>query len=378
MDPREFHKRLYDAAAPLIPAGATVVCAISGGLDSVAMLQGLYEVNRRRKCGWRLRVAHFDHALRPDSEDDARFVERMAESLDLPCHIQRRAVKRLAATAKRSIEDAARTARYQFLHRVARRVGATRVAVAHHADDQAETVLHHILRGTGLTGLAGMAMARPIATQSDISIIRPMLGISREDLEAYAASTGLAYRNDATNADTRLTRNRIRHELLPLIQSKFNPAVVDALVRLAEQARLVDEAITCLAIELLPRATLSGNAQLLCLDADILGAAPAALVAEALRVSLASLGAPLQSLDFERQSAAMALLSGDGRRRAIELPGGYCVQRRGRRLLIGTAAAVAAFDSPQTPVARRPPRQPTARTSGRSHSKPRATRRKSG
>lgn len=378
MDPRQFHKRLYDAAAPLIPTGATVVCAVSGGLDSVAMLHGLYAVNRRRKCGWTLHVAHFDHALRPDSAGDARFVERMAESLDLPCHIRRGAVKRLAASAGRSLEDAARTARYQFLHRVARRVGAKCVAVAHHADDQAETVLHHILRGTGLTGLAGMRVCRPISMQSSICIVRPLLGICRDDLEAYAAAERLTFREDTTNADTRFTRNRIRHELLPLIESDFNPTVVDALVRLAEQARLADSAITRLANELLQRASLSRTAQLLCLDADILASAPAALAADALRASLESLGAPLQSLDFERQTAALAVLSGDGRRRTIELPGGFWVQRRGRRLLVGTAAAPAAIDSQQIPATRQPSRHTPAKTSGRSRSKPRATRRKSG
>lgn len=216
----------------LAPAGARWVVAVSGGADSVALLHALLQLQPR--FGYHLHVATLDHKLRvPEGAQDVRFVCQISDEWGVTCTPGRVDVPALAAEQRLSLEAAARLARYHFLTDVARSVGATHIATAHNADDQAETVLMHVLRGAGLAGLSGMRFAAPMFDAPELTLIRPLLAVPRADVEAYCQANGLAFRTDATNADRLFLRNRLRHEVLPLLR-QINPQVSRQLRQLAE------------------------------------------------------------------------------------------------------------------------------------------------
>lgn len=204
-----------------------LVVALSGGCDSVALLHLLRF--RLARPGLRLVAAHLDHAMRPESADDARWVRGLCAAWGVHLHEER------LARAPRS-EAEARHARYDFLRRCAAGEGSALIATAHHADDQAETVLFRALRGTGLTGLGGI---RPLAD----GIVRPLLPLWREEVLAYADAHRLTWRIDATNATVGPVRNRIRHRVLPLLEQEVAPGTRASLVSLADLAREADDAL---------------------------------------------------------------------------------------------------------------------------------------
>jgi tRNA(Ile)-lysidine synthase len=224
----------------MLRAGDRVGVAVSGGADSVALLTLLLEL--REKLGIVLSVAHFNHKLRGRaSEADEKFVTKLAAKHQLPFHVERADIAAAAKRDKVNLEETARRARYAFFSRLSREGHVNRVAVAHTADDQAETVLAHILRGTGLTGLAGI---HPIAG----CVVRPLLRVRHAELHAYLKSKRQSWREDATNQDIARMRARIRKKLLPLLEKQFQPAVVEHLVTLAELTR-EDEAFLDAAVE---------------------------------------------------------------------------------------------------------------------------------
>lgn len=348
MDVRQFHRRVFDAARALIPHRAGVVCAVSGGADSVAMLHVLVRVNEIHECGWRLAVAHLDHQLRPESADDAAFVRKLAEALKLPCMTEAVDVRGLAKQSDVSIETAARNARYEFLRRAAYSHSASGVCVGHHADDQAETVLHRILRGTGLTGLAGMPSQRPLDDDGDIRLVRPMLTIWKHEIIEYCKASGLACRDDVTNHDPDVaTRNRIRNVLLPLIHREFNPQAAAALVHLARQADRASEFIRAEVIAALDKHGRRVDPATWSLQARPLSVLSAVLRTELVVVVLERLGAAMQSIGFERLEAAAGLFDGDGRARCIELAGGVVIERRGAALIVRVQSPSESLPSPK-------------------------------
>jgi tRNA(Ile)-lysidine synthase len=215
--------------ANLLRPGERLGVAVSGGADSVALLHLLLEL--REELGCVLCVVHFNHKLRGRvSRADEKFVARLAAQHGLEFFV---AEENIAAKAKRergNLEDVARRARYAFFGRLVQERHLERVAVAHTADDQAETVLAHILRGTGLAGLGGIHPTAGV-------VLRPLLGIRRADLRAYLRRKRQPWREDASNRDTHRMRARIRHKLVPFLQKKFQPAVVEHLCQLAEFAR---------------------------------------------------------------------------------------------------------------------------------------------
>ncbi len=217
-----------------------VLVAVSGGADSVALLSGLWEL--QREFGLELRAAHLDHGLRgEDSAADAVWVENLCARMSVPSFMERQDVRALQAGTKHTLEESARNARYAFLERAALAQHCTAIALGHTANDQAETILHHILRGTGIAGLRGIPNVREVSTE--LRFVRPMLGIRRADIEAWLNDRGQDYRQDATNSDPKFTRNRIRHELLPQLQTDFNPQVIPALLRLGQQAGEMQEVL---------------------------------------------------------------------------------------------------------------------------------------
>jgi tRNA(Ile)-lysidine synthase len=218
--------------------GERVVVAVSGGPDSLALLSVLREI--LPAVPLHLTVAHFDHGWRPDSEDDRDFVASMAAAWGYAFHTAR------AADETPHTESAARTARYAFLRRTASETNSTAIAMGHTQDDQVETLLLHLLRGSGSRGLGAMR-------RRDRDLARPLLDISRHEIEAYLARLNLTPRRDPSNDDPRFTRNRLRQQLLPAIDA-FDPAARELLARtadiLGEEDRYLDDAIAHLADDL--------------------------------------------------------------------------------------------------------------------------------
>jgi len=208
----------------------SVLLAVSGGADSVALLRGMAELPDSIRP--KLVVAHLNHQLRPEAAADQQFVIDLASELALPCFCQTADIRGMADAAGDGIEAAARTARYAFFESVAGKVGASQVLTAHTADDQAETVLHRIIRGTGIEGLQGMPESRPLT--AGVELVRPLLSIRRSTLREYLAELGQTFREDSSNAEMHYARNRIRNELLPLLEQNYNQSVVESLLRLRD------------------------------------------------------------------------------------------------------------------------------------------------
>ncbi len=215
-------------------AGVKLLLAVSGGADSVAMLHLLKAIWSYRSLAspqflpQHLAVAHFNHGLRgADSDGDQEFVEQLSQSLSLECYSER-----AGAAARGRDEESLRDLRYRFLQQTAERVGARYVMVAHHRDDNLETFLHHLFRGTGLQGLAGMRRHRPLG--SDVVLYRPLLEVSPAKLSTWLTARSMAWREDASNQVTNYQRNWLRHSLLPQVLQRY-PGAADALERTIEQ-----------------------------------------------------------------------------------------------------------------------------------------------
>ena len=238
-------ERVLRAHGFFSPARAVLV-ACSGGADSLVLLDVLARL--RTAGGPRIVCAHFEHGIRgAESRMDARFVESFCAAREIPFTCGAADVPAYARAHKRSLETAARACRYDFLRAAGRAHGCGCIATAHHADDLAETVLMRILRGTGPAGLAAMRVWSG-------GLLRPLLDVTRAEIEAYAAAQGLAPRHDATNDQLDAVRNRIRHALLPALRAGYNPAVGAALTRLSTLAAEEDDLLSALAATAFARA----------------------------------------------------------------------------------------------------------------------------
>lgn len=214
-----------------------ILLAVSGGADSMGLLYGLVAVGQRLgvNIGNRMRVAHVEYDLRPTATRDRKFVQEQARSLGLDCHWRRLSVtKQGSRLPGEGVEAAARRLRYGFFTELACEYGARHVAVGHTRDDQAETILHRVLRGTGLNGLAGMPQARQL--NEGVSLIRPLLKIRRQQVRDYLDSSGLTWKEDESNENRAFSRNFIRHCLLNKAEQGPYRAATEALARLGEQA----------------------------------------------------------------------------------------------------------------------------------------------
>jgi len=210
-----------------------VLVAVSGGLDSMVLLHVLHRL--ADKYGWMPAVAHFNHQLRGTCSDrDAEFVKQTTARRGLKFVSDSADVKQFARKQKLSIEMAGRQLRHDFLARAASMLGIRTIALAHHADDQVELFFLRLLRGTGGEGLTGMRWTNPSPSNANVQLARPFLHVRRQELEDYAKREGIEFRPDATNAQLQIERNRIRHELLPMLRQKFQPALVTTTLRLME------------------------------------------------------------------------------------------------------------------------------------------------
>lgn len=224
----------------LLDAHDSVLVGVSGGPDSVVLLYLLNSLKTEFKL--KLHVAHFDHMLRKDSHEDAEFVRKLSEELKIPFTTERVNVKELAK--KGSLEEIARNARLNFLFQTSKKVKANKIALGHNLDDQAETILMRILRGTGLYGLAGILPKRTI---NGFTIIRPLIAVSRKEIEEFLRKNKIKAQLDITNLDNLYFRNEIRNRLLPLLEEKYNRNIKVVLANMGESVAYDYEYLSYLA-----------------------------------------------------------------------------------------------------------------------------------
>lgn len=356
----EWERRAWPAG------GERVLAAVSGGADSVALWLALDELLKAGRVGLSVTVAHLDHGLRGESgARDALRVAEAARALGYEVEVGRARVKELADERGDNLEQAARRARYEFLGETARRRGACAVLVAHTLDDQAETVLLRLVRGSGAEGLTGMRPERVLGDDGGagaggggadgVLLLRPLLAWARRaETEAYCRERGFEFSRDEMNEDERFARVRVRKKVLPLLET-FNPRAAEALARAAELLRDDAEALEAAAGRLLDEAAADGESPEFQeearagrsprvedegaalgaspLRADVLSGAPRAVRRRALRLWLARGRGDLRRLELAHMLAVERLLGGGRGGRVVELPGGGRVERRRGRLL---------------------------------------------
>lgn len=295
-----------------VPPHAPVLVGVSGGRDSVALLHWLCATGFSRVV-----VCHLDHGLRTAGRADAKFVRALAAQLGCAVECGRRDVTALAKRRKISIETAAREARYAFFARCAKKHGTHNLVLAHHADDQVETFLFNLLRGAGPGGLGGMAAVSK--REDGLTVVRPLLGVWREEIDAYVAAHALEFCEDGSNADPRHTRNRVRHDVLPALAQAMGRDVRRALWRTAEILRAEDEVVA----RLMPAGTRE-------LPLESLAALPLAMRRRLVHAWLRAGG--VGDVGFEEVEAVLSL---PGSRRAkVNLPGGRHARRNRKRIFL--------------------------------------------
>ncbi len=305
----------------LLEPKAKVLIAFSGGADSSALLHLLLEL--REEWSFELFLGHFNHRLRPGAMEDERFVRSVAGKYSLPLFVGRGDVRAEARTSGLNIEEAGRELRYDFLGKTAAEIGRARVATGHTLTDQAETLLMRLMRGSGLRGLAGIFPVR------DDLIIRPLLQVEREDIEAYLEKKKIEFRVDESNFDRRFLRNRIRLDLLPYLKENFEPAIVQQLGRITaiirEEDRLLDEIVQEKA-----RKAISGKNADISLDLQCLSSLPRALARRVIREFIASLRGSLRKISFEDVESVLALANG----KEYSLKERLVLRREGNRIFL--------------------------------------------
>jgi tRNA(Ile)-lysidine synthase len=339
----------------LLPRGEPVVVGVSGGPDSLCLLHALRAL--APAYGATLHAAHMDHGIRPEAGAEAAYVTRLCGEWGLPCTVESADVPARAAAQGLSLEEAARQARYAFLGRLARSLGAHTVAVGHHADDQVETVLMHLLRGSGLAGLRGMRPLTPLgelylgpdvadAALQGIYLARPLLGVTRAEIVAYCQEQGLEPLYDRSNLDTTLFRNRIRHELIPYLEG-YNPNLRAALGRMAEALAGDDDLLRGLLAETWPTVVRQEAGERILLDLAALRALPVGLQRSLLREAVRRLRRSLRDIAFEHTERALEIVRQGRTGDRATLPGGLL-------LTLGYDAALLAAQGVGWPPEERP------------------------
>ena len=355
MDRRDITSDAFAAAVAsaidaerLLDPGSAVVVGVSGGADSVALLAALHSLSAAPGRGYRLIVAHLHHGLRDEADAEQELVERLAARWLLPCEVRRCDVRGEARRLREGIEPAGRRLRYEFLRDVALRHGAPRVAVGHHADDQVETVLFHLLRGCHLRGAAGMRPSRALG--DGVLLVRPLLALRRRDTEEYCRRCGLDWCRDASNSDPTFRRNEIRNELLPLLRG-FHGQIDRAILDLAAAAAQAEDHLQRLGRALLAQAA-AGSGAASALDVAVLAGEAPLVRRYALRIAMEEAGVPMGAVTAGHLHGLAAMVAA-GRARATNLPGGWSARLEGRYVVIlpPRAASVAARSWPAVALA---------------------------
>jgi len=287
----------------------------------------------RGNLQWKLIAAHLHHGLRgPEADADAAFVADLADQLGIPLYRERVDIRAEVERGGGSTEEVARDRRYDFLERVALKTGSELVAVAHHADDNAETVVHRICRGTGLRGLAGIREVRPIRPESHIRLVRPLLQQRRTTIEELCEARELRARVDSTNRSPEFTRGRIRHTVMPLLAKELNPQVADAVLRLAEHARSLGTYLEDAATRTFDSLVISQREHCVVLNRRALLGKQRIIQAEVVRRAI-SLGLGReQDLNFTHIDSVLRLAGESASGKEIHVPGPVVVRRQYDRL----------------------------------------------
>jgi tRNA(Ile)-lysidine synthase len=298
----------------------SVVIGVSGGPDSVALLHMLFKIAPRFSL--RLGVAHLNHCLRQnDSDNDAKFVESLAANLDLPCYVQKRDIRRYQRENRLSLEEAARRVRYEFLDDIAKTHQYNKIALGHHADDNAELVLMNLFRGAGTLGLSGIPPKR------DDRIIRPMIMLKRSDIIDFLDQNQLKHVFDRTNADTTHLRNRVRLDLIPVLKTAYNPNISEALNRLSSILRSEEEWIEDVVHPFFDKAVFHVRESHLGLSIPMLNRYHKALQRRVIRMALAKVKGDLRRIGFANIDSIIDLLKKKSPIGKIDLPDGLRIRR---------------------------------------------------
>jgi tRNA(Ile)-lysidine synthase len=285
----------------LLEKGDKVLVAYSGGADSTALVALFLDL--RRDYSLELALAHFNHLLRRSAMEDERFAVGVARKYSLPLYLRREDIRGLAKKRRLNIEEAGRERRYEFLRKTAARIGAAKIATGHTMSDQAETLLMRLLRGTGPRGLGGIF---PVV---EGAVIRPLLEVEREEIEAYLSANGLSYRTDESNLDRRFLRNKVRLQLIPYFKKNFEPRIVPQLCRLAEIIRSEEEFMESAARAEMPRVLLKKKEKI-ALDAGALSLLPLALARRCVRAFLSQVKGDLRRISFKDVESVLRLRDG--------------------------------------------------------------------
>lgn len=309
-----------------LSANDKVLIAVSGGADSVVLFDLFTKLKAR--YGLTLGAAHMDHGLRGlESETDRAFVERLAQNAGETCHSEYRDVKAFQRKHRLSLEDAARRVRYDFLFETADKHGFSKIATAHHGDDNAELVLMNLLRGSGPSGLSGMAVKSRHAR-----LIRPFIGVSRQDIMAYVDEHGLAYREDASNTDTAILRNRIRHDLLPLLEANYHEGISRTLSRTAMVIRDDEDWLDTVVEPFYHKALSNHDERSVRFSIKVLEGHHVALRRRLIRKGIRHVKGDLKRIGFLHVDQVVGVMSKASGRLSLDLPGRIRVLKDGDHL----------------------------------------------
>ncbi len=311
----------------MIQPKETVLVGVSGGVDSLALFYALHALRHQLDC--QLHVAHLDHGFREDSAADAAYVAKQADCLGVPISRARIDVPQLMREQKLSTEVAARRARHQFYECISERIGAAKIALGHHRDDQAETVLIHLLRGAGASGLKGMLPVR------EGKFIRPLLAFSRKQIEDFVTQLGLEPRCDATNYQLNYLRNRIRLELIPVLERTYNSNLQNTLNQTAELLRAESDYLEALAHEAFQACRVESYTP----DTIVLGRClfreyHLALRRRILRLAVAEVLGEVRDFYFNHFESMLNLIDGEAPNSTLHLPNRVEFRREYDHILI--------------------------------------------
>jgi tRNA(Ile)-lysidine synthase len=320
----------------LLRGGERLLLGVSGGPDSMALLHALADLSRE----WRLSlaVAYLDHGVRPEAAGEWSFVEQAARALDLPFLGERADVRALAGEKRLPLQEAAREARYAFLSKAARGLAADKIALGHTADDQAESVLMRLLRGSGTLGLSGIP-----AKRGDF-YIRPLIDVHREEVEVFLREKGIAFREDASNRSPRFLRNRIRRELIPILEV-YNPKIRRILAETAERFRLEEDFWRDLTNERFPSLVKNRKGGSLALEIPLLAALPPPLRLRVFRAAVETVLGDLRGFGYPHFRAVENLWAKAAPNKQIRLPRGLDVSKSYAELVFSRGKAeLSAFE----------------------------------
>lgn len=295
----------------------SVLVALSGGPDSTALLNILIALSDKFKI--KVAAAHLDHKIRKGrSEKEAEFAKKMAEDLGIKCIVESRDIPALSKKSRLSIERTARKERYEFLYKAAKNLECSKIATGHHKDDNAESVLMYMLRGSGLSGICGI---RPVI-KNKVNIIRPLTELNKELILNYLKALKITYMTDDSNADTSLARNSIRHKLIPFIKKHYNPEITDAIYRLSKTARSEESLIVSIAEKAFEESLIKQEPERLTISGIALNKMPNAIACRTIKTAIKHLSTDPGSISFSHIKACASLLKKNrGEPCSLDLPG---------------------------------------------------------